>query len=111
MEIKTCEEYVLAELKKAEIASGELKKQIAILQEQNRALKERLSGEHTEFCKNVSPQLDDDMNNGVAQFKCSVCGCALHSWNDDTFGVILDMSSHFAAVSYCPNCGREVISK
>lgn len=103
MEIKTCEEYVLAELND--------------YKEENAGLRKILAETPMEKCRNVSPARNTDMQNGMAQFRCSVCGCELlsldYTTGVNTFGGFLALSGarKYTNVKYCPNCGRGVLQQ
>ena len=96
MEIKTCEEYVLAELKRLSDENEQLKKS------------------PRESCRNVSKRLCDNAFCHKAQFECSECGCRVqHDLGDGVTiasGCYLVVNGGFVAFSYCPNCGRKIIT-
>lgn len=60
-------------------------------------------------CKNVHPRAHDNMNNGIAYFKCSKCDCELDPEPYSDSGVFLDIQVAWCPVSFCPNCGRKVV--
>ena len=98
MEIKTCEEYVLAELQR--------------LTDENEQLKEARYGKKT--CTNISPSRSTDMQYGMAQFRCSECGCELFMEYDSSkvrirgCFLVIHGNTEYVPVKYCPNCGRRV---